>query len=305
MHYIEYLGWRLITGLLKLIPRRGIIVFADAAGWMLYHVLRVRRDVIDSQLRLAFASEKSPEELAAIGLKSWQNAVLTFFEFIQPNPIGSEGWDRFHAKEGDEEYCQPLIRGGEGVLVLTGHIGNWEALGGLARREGVKMVAVAKPMHNDLVNESILESRRRRGLEVIQLKTSMKGIIDAARQGKWIAIVGDQDARRRGVFVNFFGRPASTAPGIAHLSHLLDLPVLPGFCVRIKDADRHLKVIYAPPIYPDKSADREADILRITQEHTAALEAVIRRHPEDYFWLHRRWKTQPKRAKAAEQTGAA
>src|SRR5690606_14670685 len=109
-----------------------------------------------------------------------------------------------------------------------------------------------------------LKTRAEHGLEVLQVKASMKAVIDAARAGKWVAILGDQDARRRGIFVNFFGRPASTAPGIAHFSHLMNLPVLPAFCVRINDSQRHLKVIYAPPIYPDKAADRDVDIHRIT-----------------------------------------
>lgn len=294
LHRVEYLGWKLITGILKFIPRRGMITFADFAGWVLYRVFGVRRDVIDSQLKLAFKEELSPERLHSIGQKSWQNAVLTFFEFIQPNPIGSAGWDKFFEREGFQEYCLPLIQSGRPALILTAHIGNWEALGNLGLEQGVQIAAVAKPMHNSLVNDSILKSRAARGLEVLQIKASMKAIVDAVRAGKWVAIVGDQDARRRGVFVIFFGRPASTAPGVAHFSHLLNVPVIPAFCVRLPDSQRHLKVVFAPPIYPDKDADREMDILRITQEHTTALEHVIRRHPEDYFWLHRRWKTQPK-----------
>lgn len=300
LHWFEYAGWLVVTGVLKLIPRGGMIFFADIFGWMMYRVLKVRRDVMDSQLRMALGNEKSPEELDRIGRKNWQNFVLTFFEFLQPNSIGSAGWDKFREQEGFDEYCKPFLESGQNVFIITAHMGNWEALGGLGKREGVGLAAVAKPMHNEMVNKSILKSRARRGLEVLQIKLSMKSIVEAAKAGKWVAIVGDQDARRHGLFVDFFGRPASTAPGVAHFARLLDMPVLPSFCVRLNDRGRHLKVIFAPPIYPDQAADREEDALRITQAHTKALEEVIRRYPEDYFWMHRRWKTKPRVKKDRE-----
>ncbi len=284
-------------------PRRATVILADAAGWLMYHVFRLRRDIIDSQIKLAMGDCTSEVDRRRIGLRSWQNCVLTFFEFLQPNSIGSRGWDEFREQEGYEEYCAPLTTTNTPTLVLTGHMGNWEALGSLAAREQVPLVAVAKPMHNPLVDASILRSRAARGLEVMQVKQSMKGVIDAVRKGKWIAFLGDQDARKRGIFVNFFNRPASTALGVAHFSYKMNVPILPGFCVRIRDADRHLKVVFMPPIYPNPDADKDEELWRITQEHTAALEAVIRRYPGDYFWLHRRWKTQPKKDKATPPPG--
>ncbi len=300
-HRVEYAGWQLVTGGLKLVPRRGMIAFADGAGWAMYYLLRLRRDVIDEQLAFALGEKYSENERRRIGCKSWQNCVLTFFEFVQPNPMGSAGWDDLREQEGFEEYCKPFLDTGKNAIIITAHIGNWEALGGLGTREGVELAAVAKPMHNPLVNDSILRSRARRGLEVLQIKRSMKIIIDAAKANKWVALVGDQDARRNGVFVDFFGRPASTAPGAAYFACKLNIPVLPSFCVRINDSGRHLKVIFMPPIYPNPDAPRDEEIKRITQEHTLALERVIRRYPSDYFWLHRRWKTQPK--KTGTKTG--
>jgi KDO2-lipid IV(A) lauroyltransferase len=274
---------------------------ADSAGWLMYHILRIRRDTIDEQLEMAFGNELSNAERQAIGCKSWQNCVLTFFEFLQPSPWLSKGWDEFRAQEGYDEYCEPLKKSHGSAFVITAHIGNWEALGSLAEREHVQLAAVAKAMHNPLVNNYILKSRAKRGLEVLQLKGNMKGIVDAARAGKWVAIVGDQDARRSGIFVDFFGRPASTAVGAAHFAWKLDKPLLPSFCVRLPDAGRHLKLVFMEPVYPDPTADRDEEMKRITQLHTRALEEVIRRYPSDYFWLHRRWKTKPKTRKGRKR----
>lgn len=294
-HRVEYAGWQLVTGTLKFVPRQVMIRFANAAGWMMYHALRVRREVVDGQLDRALGNTYSLNERRQIGCRSWQNCVLTFFEFVQPNPVGSAGWDNFREQEGFEEYCKPLLDAGENAIIITAHIGNWEALGGLGKRENVSLAAVAKAMHNPLVNGSILRSRAKRGLEVLQIKRSMKCIVDAVRAEKWVAFVGDQDARRNGIFVDFFGRPASTAPGPAYFASKLNKPLLPAYCVRINDADRHLKVIFMAPIYPDPTADREEDIKRMTQEHTRSLEQVITSHPAEYFWVHRRWKTKPKK----------
>ncbi len=296
LHRLEYIGWLTITALLRLVPRRGMIIFADAAGWALYHVFKLRRDVIDSQLQASLGHD-SGHNLTTIGCRSWQNAVLTFFEFVQPDPIGSAGWDDYPDRIGFEQNAKPLIDGNQAGIILTAHIGNWESLGRLAQNVGVPVAAVAKPMHNQLVNNSILKSRARHGFEVLEIKRTMKAIPDALRSGKWVAILGDQDARRRGIFVNFFGRPASTAPGAARFARMLNCPVLPAFSVRSDTPDRQLKVIFAEPIWPDLDADPDSDVLRITQEHTSALEDVIRQYPADYFWLHRRWKTQPKKPK--------
>lgn len=294
-HWLEYIGWMLVAGTLKLVPRPIMIPAADVFGWLMYHVLRVRRQTIDGQLRFALGTKYSTGELQKIARKSWQNCVLTFFEFLQPSPLLSKGWDEFREQEGYEEYCKPMLAEYGNAIVITGHIGNWEALGAVGRRENVELAAVAKAMHNPLVNDYILESRAKRGLEVLQVKSNMKNIVSAIRSGKWVAIVGDQDARRHGIFVEFFGRPASTAPGPAYFAYMLNKPLLPAFCVRIPDSGRHLKLVFGEPIYPNREADREEEIQRMTQLHTAALEEVIRRYPSDYFWLHNRWKTKPKR----------
>jgi KDO2-lipid IV(A) lauroyltransferase len=181
-------------------------------------------------------------------------------------------------------------------------MGNWEQMGRLGERENVQIAAVAKSMHNPLVNESIVRQRAVRGLEVLLVKSSMKQVVDALRRGKWVAFLGAQVERRHGTFVDFFGRPASTAEGPAYFSKRLGLPILPVFCVRLRDKERSLRLVFCPPIQPDDSLSREDDIKRMTLEHVRSLESVVRRYPEDYFWLHRRWKTQPKRRrKQAEQ----
>lgn len=300
LHRIEYVAWQIASLGLRLLPRGAAVISADLVGWMGYHVFRVRRNTVDGQLKIAFGDTKTEDELRKIGCKSFQYSVLTFFEFVQPKLMGN-GINIFSSDEGFEEFGRPLFENPAYGLAVSGHIGNWEAMGTLVKREHIQLAAVAKPMHNPLVNRVIVDARKKIGVDVLQVKNSMKGIVDALRKKKWVAFIGDQDARRRGIFVDFFGKPASTATGVAYFSIKMDIPILPMFCVRNSDSRRTLKLIVCEPIYPRKvdKALMDQEIARITELHTKVLEELIKLYPENYFWLHQRWKTKPKNQKSA------
>lgn len=292
-HRLEYLGWSVMAALLRFLPRWAMVSLANAAGALLYDVFRVRRRAIDEHLAIAFGESHTPAQRRRIGRRTWQNAVLTFFEFIQPSPLFSPGWDTFPVREGVEN-AAPWF-GGKAAIIVTGHIGNWEATGAILEGYGIQSSALAKPLHNPLVQERVLKERARYStLEIILTQSSLKRVVDAARTGRWITFLADQDARRNGIFIDFFGRPASTATGPALFAYRLNLPILPIFCYRVNRPGRPLGMVFYPPIYPDPQAPREEEIRRLTEAHVRALEDVIRQHPEDYFWLHRRWKTKPK-----------
>lgn len=293
-HWIEFAAWVAVSWALKPLPRRALVLLADAAGAFCYHVLRIRRKLVDANIAQALGDTHSLARRRAIARRSYQNSVLTFFEFLQPNPMFTPDWDSFARLEGIEN-ARPFF-GGRPALMVTGHLGNWEGMAALLERHDVRMVALAKPLHNPLVQRRVLAGRSRYPrLEILLTHASMKAVVDAVRAGKWVTFLADQDARRTGIFVDFFGRPASTAQGPALFAWKLGLPLLPIFCVREQAGSRPLSVIFCPPIIPDPEAPRDEEIRRLTGAHVRALEEVVRRHPEDYFWLHRRWKTRPKR----------
>ena len=296
-HYAEYAGWLFCAGLLKLLPRRATVLLARACAFAAYRVFRLRRDTMEENLRIAFGDSKSPKELDRIAIGSMENALLTFFEFVQPEPFFGSVVDLFVELEGMEQTEQ--MRDGGGIVV-TAHIGNWEAGGSCGTsRHGFPMAAVMKPIHNPLVNGAIVRQRHKAGMELISTGANMKAAVSAAQRGKWLTIVGDQDARRHGIFVNFFGKPASTAEGPGLFAWKLNLPIAPLFAVRLPGPRRELKAIGLPLIHPDPSAPRDDEIRRLTEAHVRALEDTIRRYPDSYFWLHRRWKTKPKRGRDA------
>lgn len=293
-HYLSYVVWHLVSAILWIMPRRTVVILADFLAFLLHRVTRIRRKEVYGNLQLALGDTHSPEEISRIARDSYRNGVLTFLEFIRPHALfwevvgifrGFDGWDQFEAM-GDKPY-----------IIVTGHMGNWESLGEIGiRKAGIPhFVAFMKPMHNPLVNDSIVKQRMKIGLELISTSAgSFKAAVTAAREKKILVFLADQDARRNGIFVDFFGTPASTAEGAAMFAHRLNLPLLCTFSIRNNDALRTLRIEIAPAIFPDPTTERDADVLRLTQTHAKYLEDVVRRHPGSYFWLHRRWKTRPK-----------
>jgi KDO2-lipid IV(A) lauroyltransferase len=278
------------------LSRDGLVWLAGLVGGLACSGLGLRRRVVVKNLELAFGSPQTMEEKAQrnqLIREIYRRSTLTFLEFLQ---AGVRRRDIVVALDGVEEVL-PLVTGGP-VLMVTGHIGNWEAFGVLLGDYGMEGAMLAKPIHNPLVQRRVLAQRKEiPGVEIILTNNSMKAVVECARQGRHVGFVADQDARRQGVFVPFFGMLASTARGPAVFCRKLGLPLLPMFMVRDASQQLRLRTVVGRPLFRDMSLSDEEDVLRLTSLHTAQLEEVIRKHPSDYFWFHNRWKTRPKAPK--------
>ena len=155
---------------------------------------------------------------------------------------------------------------------------------------------VVRPLSNPGVEALIARERAAAGMGVIPTGAGVRRIYESLRQGRWVALVSDQDARRHGAFVPFLGRPASTALGPARIALDTGAPIIMGFVTREPDGRMSLDV--EPPLSLADSGASDA-ALRLTALHSARLEAWVRRRPEMWFWLHRRWKTAPPAPEAA------
>lgn len=178
---------------------------------------------------------------------------------------------------------------GRGAILVSGHYSNFELMGAmLARLNPVDFLV--KPLSNPGVERFIAGRRAGAGVGCISTNDGTRSVYQALAAGRWVAILADQDAGRRGLFVPFFGRPASTAAGPARLSLKTGAPIVMGFAVRRPDGRFELE-IEAPLEVPEPEAPDA--VLRLTARHVAVLEARVRARPEGWFWLHRRWKTRP------------
>jgi KDO2-lipid IV(A) lauroyltransferase len=144
---------------------------------------------------------------------------------------------------------------------------------------------------NKLVDDYMNRIRHDSKIGTIPIGVSMRGIFSALKRNRLVAMLTDQDARKAGIFVDFFGIPASTYPGAAQFAQKLGCPII--FCYICRQADETHRAVFLPPMEVDTSAGKQEEVLRLTAAHVKALEEAVSKHPDQYFWAHRRWKTKP------------
>jgi KDO2-lipid IV(A) lauroyltransferase len=192
--------------------------------------------------------------------------------------------------QGMEDIGQAMARG-RGIFFLTGHFGNWELLAATHGLAGFGLSVVVRPLDNPYLDTLIARARERSGLRAISKREAVQGVREALARGECIGILLDQDAGRAGVFVPFLGRPASTSRALAVLAIKTRAPVLPAFIHRLPDGGHEL--VLDPEIPLAITGDLDHDIRVNTARFTEAIERHVRAHPEQWFWVHRRWKSRP------------
>jgi KDO2-lipid IV(A) lauroyltransferase len=188
------------------------------------------------------------------------------------------------------EHLDDAVRLGKGAILLTGHFGSWELMGSVLAHSGYPVKFVVGIQRNRLVQGLMNRLRGASGIGVIEL-TSVMETVRHIRGGGFIAMLSDQDAGRRGVFVEFLGAEASTPKGAARLALATGAPIIPGFIVRSARMEHTITI--EEPIHVDGRGDKETLVQRVTQQYTKVIEDYVRRYPDHWLWAHRRWKTQP------------
>jgi len=178
------------------------------------------------------------------------------------------------------------------ALVLTAHLGNWELLALAHRLTGVPTTVVVRPLDAPWLDVLADRLRRQSGIELIDKRRALRPVLSALGRGRMVALLLDQNAsRREGVFVPFFGRPASTSKSLAVLAVRTRTPVVPIFIYR-ESVGRHRVVIH-PSLPVDAASDTERAVAELTQRCTAEIEAAIGAAPDQWLWVHNRWRTEP------------
>ena len=188
------------------------------------------------------------------------------------------------------EHMTEALKHGKGAILATAHSGNWEILGAALAMDGFPLIGVAQKQTNADMDKFINEYRKLSGLH-ITYKTGVREMVKMLGEGRIVGLVMDQDAHRDGVMVEFFGRLASTPQGAAALARLKDSPIVPAFITENPDGT-HTGIIH-PPVWLERTKNREDDILKTTQELTTIIENHVRQYPHEWFWLHNRWKHSP------------
>lgn len=288
-HYVQYYALRGAVAALDRLSLRRAGGIGERIGSFGYRPLGIRRAVVERQVRAAFPALADAEVLR-IARASYEHLGRTTIETaLLPAYSREQVLAMFDRVEGADVLARARARG-KGVLLVSGHLGNWELAGAFVAASGVPIEAVARGMENPLFDRYITRTRNSLGMTVIHDAEAVRRVPRAMREGHAVAMLVDQGAAGlASSWVPFFGRYAKTPRGPAVFALRLAAPVVFATALR-QPSGRYVMHYEEVPVHP--TGDREADVDRIVADYTATLERWIRRAPEQYFWHHRRWKHQ-------------
>jgi len=299
---LEYAGYRLVQTVATLLPEVVALQGGMALGWLAGTVFRVRRRDVDANLALAFP-HRTPGWRRRMASRCYRHIGREGVAMVRLSRMSPEEVRSRTEMVGFDE-VEAALAEGKGIVLVTGHLGNWEVGGAAVSSRGILVDAVARPQRNPLFDRELLRTRERLGMRVIPQDQAVRRGFRSLREGRLLALVADQNVRNGGVFVEFFGSPASTARGPALFTLRAGSPLFvtavirqPGWRSRYRMSFRRIPV--------DPTGEMETDLLTLTRDHTALLQHYVERHPEQYFWPHRRWKTRPGPAEPQQPSGEA
>jgi KDO2-lipid IV(A) lauroyltransferase len=296
--YAVYLAVRLAVCVLQALPLTTALSFARLLGRVVHRADRRHRDVARDNLRHAYpaASDGAIDRLVRAVYRHFCSVVV---EMVQlPRRLHQHNWQRYVELERSEPVIGALTAD-RPLLLVSGHFGNWEMSGYILGLFGYRTFAVARRLDNPHLDRFLARFRSATGQTILDKNTDYEHILAVLRAGGALGMLADQDAGARGPFVDFFGRPASTFKSIALLALEYNAALLVVGVPKVGEPLRY-RIVTEEVILPEEYASRPDAVTAITQRYTAALERIVRRAPDQYFWVHRRWKHQPKmRAKAA------
>lgn len=257
-----------------------------------YRVSRKYRRVVSDNLKIAFGDELSDEDRAKLTLRTYRNLAMSSMEFIRSPRLSKEDILRMVTIDGQEHLDRALERG-KGAILISGHFGNWEIMAMRVVSMGYKLTVVGRDQDDSLINDVIVDLRTRFGTQNIPRGVPMyERIMECLHDNEFVGLVADQNAGEQGIFVDLFGRLASSFKGPGLFALKADCPIIPLFVIR-RGYDRH-HVLIMPPLEIEKTGDFKMDVFQYTQVYIKVIEEIVRRHPDHWLWLHKRWKTRPK-----------
>jgi KDO2-lipid IV(A) lauroyltransferase len=276
----------LVLGVLPFWMRRS---GARLLGRLLYLFDGTHRRIAIKNITLAFGEQKTPSEIEQLARRVFTNLFDILFEVAWSLRLNKNQLSAYFTISGFEHY-QRALSGGKGVLLMTAHFGNWEMLSIVVHLTKISAYAVYRPIDLPFLDRLIKEIRTRFGAPTIATRTgAMQKIYRALRNEQTVGLLIDQnEGWRQGVYVDLFGHRACTNPGIAVLSLKTGAPVVPLFLIRCEDG---FHAEFGEPVVAIRTGDERKDIEENMQVYNKIIESYVRRHPDQWFWVHNRWKT--------------
>lgn len=263
------------------------IFLGDLIGYLWFDILKVRRDVIDSNLQIAFP-DWDEKQRRKVGRESCLNMGRSFMEYFLMPHLKAENFDDYFVLEGWENYEKAQAEN-KGVLILSLHLGSYDLLSTYLVHKKMNLFLISKEMKLQWLNDLWFGLRKSKGMQFISDRKAKFDIIKALKKKAAVAFVIDQfTGPPIGIETKFFGKKTGSAKGLALFHSWTKAPVIPVYNYRRKD--HKIAVVIGEPIALEVFEDRDETVANMTQKYNTVLEDIIRKHPDQWLWVHKRWK---------------
>lgn len=290
MNSLHYLCYYIIKGIFLtfgLIPRKYSFYVSSVIGEIFFILDGRHRKVALDNLTHAYGHEKSPAEIRKLAKNVFKHLSQNLLELGWSQWMDAKQLSKYIHVDGLSNLKSAHDQG-KGILILSAHMGNWEMLPHSFGMADVPLNIVYRPLDFPPVEKLVVDNRCRYGAKVVKRSRSMRKILTLLKQNEAIGILLDQSIRMQaGVFADFFGRRAITNKGLALLAMKTGAPVVPAFLIR---EGMHFRTVFFEPLPLIKTGDKTKDVEQNTQQYNKVLEDFFRLYPEQWFWVHRRWK---------------
>lgn len=286
-YLIEFILFKFIQILFYPLPRKSHIKIGKVAGSIAFKFLKNKRKIAMENLRLAFGKELDEKEIERIAKKCFQHFGILIFDLLWLMKKGEKEIRKITKIKGIE-ILKEAKESKKGALLLSAHLGNWEIVPHSLALEGLPINSIARKFDNPYLNKVVNKFRERYGNRVIYKQDAKREAVEILRKGDFLAILADQNTlKTHGVFVDFFGTPASTSIGPALFHIKYGSPIIPVFCYPDENYNYLIEI--------KKPFKREPDenLLKVTEKYTKIIEDEVRKNPHLWLWIHQRWKEKP------------
>jgi KDO2-lipid IV(A) lauroyltransferase len=287
---LEYMGLKILIFIVFLLGRKIALSFGKILAFVVFYFIPFRKELVSTNISLSFP-EKSKKEVNKIAKSTYETFAKVFIDMFFISKMPDEDIQKMLIY--DDNIIKKALSKGKGLVLLSAHFGNWE-LSALAFAKKYPVALIVAKQSNDFVDTMIESFRSKEGFNVLNFrrddKMSFRQIIKVLRKNQILAILGDQDAGHKGIFLPFMGRLASTPRGPAFFALRGGSPIITAFGICQKDGSMKMKL---EELQIPNSGDEEKDMEIINSIYNKRLEEVIRDNPDQWFWFHRRWNTRP------------
>jgi KDO2-lipid IV(A) lauroyltransferase len=287
-HRLEYFGYTAVEKFVLSVPDQRMVGVARFFAFLTFFILRIRRKDSINNLKSVFA-HKDEKWFKITAYFSYLHFAMLILEFMKMARMSLANL-RHKFRNVDLGDLVREVNAENGAVMISGHFGNWELAMGYFYLQGIRSAVIQRKQRNILVDNKMKQLREKWGMEILYPKGAVDASITALKNGKMIGLLGDQDAGKNGIFISFLGREASTNVGAAVLHLKTGAALYLGICTRISACCFDFKA-HKIQNFPEKVVN-SPNIEKVTTAFTHYLEKAVRKNPHQYFWMHRRWKTQ-------------